>query len=487
VKTIRRILFTQPKAVALCATVIALSLAPQLASLANATTTKVGNGDDGADLEALKPITSGPIFTSRTKAVETLKKLSVMGVPGLGLLIPEVERTDLLLASKDVHPTGEQSGSLEISEDNQLVYARTFAEPYAATRFFPSAQTLTSDQLVALHIHEALHRALPANIRENENIVMHLTMAMTSPGASFDRTKSVAALYIQPETRNVAQAPAPVTAPAEATLSANQKIVLPPKSRTQFGYGVDFFSNWRYTVSGNQRLHGFELATSLGGYRKIASQTVEPVFRARVKLTDERAPTSFVGPSSLELQGRIPVSDDTQVAPFLRFTAKSLDASVSVPAPERDIISLGAMYNYESSRSYVDGTLNYSLPSSSSWGNEYDGSHTTKYNSILTVGTHSGFKFGIWNVGGIAELHASQGYKNTNDNPGYSTYSESRRDAFRLLVLGPEIGFTTKRFKFRAYGKWVMNDTNANLTSLADVMDRGADWGSMGSSLSMLF
>lgn len=70
---------------------LALGLSQALAFTAQASVTKVGNGDDGADLEALTPITSGPIFEARQRAVETAKKLNVIGVPGLGLLIPELE------------------------------------------------------------------------------------------------------------------------------------------------------------------------------------------------------------------------------------------------------------------------------------------------------------------------------------------------------------------------------------------------------------
>lgn len=233
-------------------------------SLANASVTKVGNGNDGADLENLKIIKEGPILSARDQAVAWLKTLNVQGIAGLGRLIPEVEHSDLMMADKDAHPTGEAPGSIEISADQNLVYARTFAEPYAATRFFPAATKLTKEQLIALHIHEALHRALPENIRENEDIVSHLTMALTSPGANHDRVRQVARLYVR-------QAPNAegMAAQSVATKISNQETrILPKTSRSKFAAqfeAYDHGSNERTKFLGYSQ--GIEFGTSLGGYQ----------------------------------------------------------------------------------------------------------------------------------------------------------------------------------------------------------------------------
>jgi len=64
------------------------------------------------------------------------------------------------------------------------VYARTFPEPHAATRFFPAAAKLDSEQLQALHIHEALHRALPDSVREDEAVVSEITLAPSATAAT---------------------------------------------------------------------------------------------------------------------------------------------------------------------------------------------------------------------------------------------------------------------------------------------------------------
>jgi hypothetical protein len=46
----------------------------------------------GRDLEALTPVTDGPIYESRRIAIERMKKLNVEGMPYMGGLIPGVKK-----------------------------------------------------------------------------------------------------------------------------------------------------------------------------------------------------------------------------------------------------------------------------------------------------------------------------------------------------------------------------------------------------------
>jgi hypothetical protein len=471
-KTIRRTLFAH--------SVMALGISLITVMNVHASATKVGNGDDGADLEALSPIKSGPIVRSRQRAVETLKQLNVTGVPGLGLLIPELERTELLMASKDSHPTGEKAGSLEVSEDKRLVYARTFTEPYAATRFFPAAQKLTTDQLVALHIHEALHRSLPREIRANEDAVMHLTMAMTSPGVSYDRIRQVASLYLP--TSNVADLRGPSS--ESITALVTQPLAVPAKSPTTVGYDFEASTDDKYSLNGIEQLQGLQFTTSITGYKNLAGYSVEPVFRARVKIS-ENSGRSFVGPSSYDLQGQVQIDEHTFSGPLVRFTAKSLDESLQY-SNDRDVFTLGAFYRTDFDQAYFDSTLTYSFPSSTHY-QDLD----TNYKSILSIAGRTGFKWGRFFLGGIAEVHASEGTESTRSRMnGYDlgeSYPAPSLNSYRLLVAGPELGFATNRYQFRLYSKWVMNNTQASLTDLGDIVDRGSGRGSLGTSLSMQF
>lgn len=52
-------------------------------TFATTSTTTVGNGDEGRDLENLTPIESGIVFETRFEAVKRMKALNVAGMPGL--------------------------------------------------------------------------------------------------------------------------------------------------------------------------------------------------------------------------------------------------------------------------------------------------------------------------------------------------------------------------------------------------------------------
>lgn len=457
-----------------------------------ASVTKVGNGDDGADLETLTQITSGPILAARQRAIETVKQLNANGIPGMGLLIPELEHNNLFMATKDVHPTGEQQGSLEISADKGFVYARTFAEPYAATRFFPIAATLTADQLVALHIHEALHRSLPPDIRTDENKVMHLTMAMTSPGASYDRVFQVASLYINADVTNTAQRsgqrPTPVLETQMNSTVSVAPIVLPSKSRTEVKMGVEVYSQGRYGWSPGIT-NELEVKTSLGGYRQVGSFAVEPAFRFRAKMFSEAARGLGLGATSYEVEGRIKIDDETVAGPLVRFTAKALDES-GYDWNDRDVTTVGAFYRNLSESSYFETTASYSFGSTAG----KDEFQSAKYNSILSLTGRTGLKYKYLYIGGLFDIHSSEGREisqseQVNRQVGY--YAEPTpglmRPGFRILAVGPELGLEGKSFNFRLYAKQILNSSSGIFDDLGDNMDRGSGNAVLGTSFAMAF
>lgn len=460
--------------------------------------TKVGNGNDGADLERLTNITSGPIWEARQGAVEAVRRLNVAGVPGLGQLIPEINKTDLLMASEDVHPTVEPSGSLEVSHDRRHVYARTFPEPNADTRFFPAAQGLSTDQLVALHIHEALHRALPRDVRENENVVMHITMAITSPGASFDRVRQVASLYVPSEagtSKTVVSSPTSVL--TKRISVARSEAVMPPRSHSEFGVQFD-----QYTGGKEVLMPGLEFKTSLGGFRPLGPVAVEPVFHARVKVLEGQRSNSVIGPTSFELAGRMMVGGSEEMgpfavvkedgavwAPFIRFSAKSLEGS-SRPVPsDRDVLSIGVYYQVEDPRFYLDSSIFYSLPSNTNVTSGL-GQLSTEFGPILSLSARWGAKVGRWQLGAASDLHASEGKTWTEDDPYANwdgTGQRSRIGPTRILTGGPEATYKYRNIKLKFYGKWMLNSPQSNLDDLGDIVDRGSGRGGVGTMASFDF
>ena len=96
---------------------------------------------------------------------------------------------------------------------------------------FPAATNLDDKQLITLHIHEALHRSLPDDIREDEKIVGEIAQAITSPEASKDQIKQIVSKYLQEPTAN----------PTETNIS--NRMIMPHKdsrlhypSKIRLGY-----------------------------------------------------------------------------------------------------------------------------------------------------------------------------------------------------------------------------------------------------------
>ena len=463
-----------------------------------ASVTKVGNGNDGADLEALTPVTSGPIVEARAEALERLKNLNVIGVAGLGLLIPELERSEMMMAAQDVHPTGEPAGVLEISPDRNQVYARTFAEPYAVTRFFPASLKLNRDQLVALHIHEALHRSLPAAVRENEDVVMHITMALTSPGASHDRVRQVAGLYIKPVPIAVAVSDFDNAPSMQARLPRAPDTPLPPDSKSRFALDFESYKTTGYSRSSFQGYsQGLDFSTSLGGYKRLGTWAVEPHLRVRMKmLTEPGVISSSLGPSAIDLAARTQSLGGVLSSAFIRFSAKSLDP-YRTEIFNRDIWTFGLSHQRKNRRVFFESQAFYSLSSTVvnfRESNEYSSTNgDIKFQPILSLVSSGGWNLKKWRLGGLAELHASDGQTKTAQylqwGPDFGFKSDFRvkREPFRLLVLGPELGFHGDSFQFKLYGKQVLNQSSASLTDLGDIMDRGAGNTMFGLTLASLF
>jgi hypothetical protein len=174
--------------------VAALLLAASLTLSLNAIAapTRVGNGDDGTDLELAKKVDSGILIETRADALARIAKLNAQNVPGLGRLLVELEKSEIFYVAHDVKPTAEAEGG-GLEHDANVVFARTFPEPVAPTRFFAAALMLEREQLIALHIHEALHRALPPDLRENESTVSQLTLALAAPDSTHDRVQATMA------------------------------------------------------------------------------------------------------------------------------------------------------------------------------------------------------------------------------------------------------------------------------------------------------
>lgn len=430
-------------------------------ALASGSTTKVGNGDDGRDLEGGTPIISGIIVETRDQAVEALKKLNIQGVAGLGTLIPELEHSQMLMAANDTRPIA-MEGDWERSQDGQRVYARTFAEPHAPTRYFPAAENLTREQLIALHTHEALHRALPAAVREDEDKVSLLTMALTSPSATFDRVNRIASETLSERPRvlrswgNSNSLTASLTS---KSLPAARKSAV---HLSQFTYATSGWSNGFFSA---QKL-GFQ--NSPFGVFTISNQPVEAIFSLDAFVIESYAGTNL-GP--LSFTAKLPLRNETTATfgPYAQFNLRSLETTPygGTVYEDRDVLSAGVFFENESDLQSSSLLVTYTAKS----GSQPAEGRSKSIGSIWSAYAHEGFKWRRFTLSGLFEFHHCLGVSN-------------RSDPFSILRAGPEIKWSAGRFSVGTSGVLMLNRELATLDDLGDLAGHGAGHSTFSAFLS---
>jgi hypothetical protein len=191
---------------------------------------------------------------------------------------------------------------------------------------------------------------------------MHMTLALTSPGASFDRIRQVAGLYIK--TDNIADAKKTGDSLTGST-RIEQPVILPKATKTRVGAEYDLYDNSKFGFRSNGDLAGLFYTGSLGGFHAVGRVPVEALLTARQKLSVYPDATSSLGSSGVELAARIRSDEQAFFGPFIRFTTKSLDDSDS-PIPynydrefpqaynlDRDVLTVGSFFTTENHIAYL--------------------------------------------------------------------------------------------------------------------------------------
>jgi hypothetical protein len=468
--------------------------------------TRVGNGDDGADLESIEdavPVKSGILQETRNDALARLRKLQVGSIEGLGLLIPEVEKTEILLVGRNIDfrkmktTPIEQEDALEVAraigavgDKNQLVYARTFAEPHAATRFFPAALMLDRSQLIALHIHEALHRALPTKIRENEKAVSRITLAITAPDTSFDRIKQAVTREMKVDAASDEASRSEVRIEDGQSDGKKNRIAPELHSRqkinyVEYGYRSYFLPDVKKSVSPISALHSLKsFMYPFGAIEKrelgYLGLGLEFTF---VGLTDRW----YLGPVGLATRIRVAKLEefDVQIRGDLHLNTVSAGEIREIPVG-RDTGTIGLVVLREDDRIRIENQM-YFVPGSIATqfvsGNEV----THRYGSTF------GARFaatGKWprsehrsvEIGGLAEVLLSGPYE------VMTSTTLSRTDRIRVVSVGPEFGYRVGDLRFSLSGRFVLDSTrDLSLDQLGDLLGQGVGQGSVGAAASWSF
>lgn len=469
-----------------------------LGTSAYAGPTRVGNGDDGADLESLEdavPVKSGILQETRKEAVEKLRRLQVGSVEGLGMLIPEVEKTEILLVGRNIDlrkmntNPHEREEALEVAraigavgERNQLVYARTFAEPHAATRFFPAALMLDRSQLVALHIHEALHRALPKGVRENEKIVSRITLAIAAPDTTFDRVKMAVGRELAKANAgksgggDVAMTEGSAT-PILATLGSE----LGPRPRNnyvEYGYRSYFLPESNQSAAPISSLHSlksfmYPFGTSEKRELGFLGFGLEFTF---VGLTDRW----YLGPVGLATRVRVAKIDefDVQLRADLHLNTVSAGEIRDIPVG-RDTGTFGVVVRREDDRIRIENQI-YFVPGSVATqmigGTEYTHRYGSTFGArFAATGKWPSDKQQSYEFGGVAEVLVSGPYEVSSGT------QFSKTDRIRVVSVGPEFGYRVGDLRFSINGRFVLDSTrDVSLDQLGDLLGQGVGQGSVG-------
>jgi hypothetical protein len=463
--------------------------------------TRVGNGDDGGDLESAVEIRSGVLVETRLEAVKKLKALQVSGVEGLGLLIPEVEKTEMFLVGQNIDlsktdATAEQkSDALEVARaigavgnQNQLVYARTFAEPHAATRFFPAALLLDRNQLIALHIHEALHRALPAGIRENEKSVSRITLAIAGKDSTFDRVKSTVAKELKEN--GSAFSAANGYSRAEGTTTEEQINVLRSLNRArhnyvEYSYRSFFMPDSTQSAAPISALHSlksfmYPFGSSRDNQAGAFGFGIEFTY---VGLTERW----YLGPVGLSTRLRVAEWNDFEVQLFSALHLNTLSAGEIKDIPVgRDTGTFGLAVRREDERVRIENQI-YFVPGSEAQQTVGGSSYTHRYGSSLAVRFSALGKFPSapkksYELGGMAEVLLSGPYEVTGGG------TTSRTDRIRVVSVGPEFGYRVGDLRFSLNGRFVLDSTrDVSLDQLGDLLGQGVGQGSVGAAAAWSF
>ncbi len=447
-----------------------------ISATAFATTTKVGNGDDGSDLEGAQKVETGILAETRLKAVEKLNALHVQNIENLGVLIPEVEKSDLYLVKGNLKPRLKSDKGMEGTPDASSVYARTFAEPHAVTRFFPSALMLGQEQLIALHIHEGLHRALPAQVREDEEVVSKITLAITGPDSSYDRVLKVVQQNIRPP-EPVAFTPGGGAAGANiiATYQGPRAPDLENPSSVTYSYRSYFQpkETAAYPVLAMHLLESQLYPFGVGGHA-----TGIGIQFSFLQLPDH----ALMGPLALSARTRLTTIRGFDVGAFATYAMNTLSDDELKNSPlGRDVTTVGLSLKRDGKNYYAENLLGFSLAGSANQklgGINYE----HDYGTITAATVRAGAKFYGFEFGGFGEMLLSDYYRVRG---GAFAFDSGR---YRIFSAGPELVFNYEALRLAVSGRFVVDATSGvNLDYLGDILGQGMGQGFVNSSLSLRF
>lgn len=431
---------------------------------------RIGNGDDGEDLQSFELLSEGPIVEARAKALTLVRELGVNRIEGLGNLIPELEYTKLYMTKKGL--TTRELLELGAFKDDAsgLIYARTMPEPYAPTRFFPASQNLNETQLIALHIHEALHRALPGQLREREDVASEITQAITAPETSLDRVSRVVRSYAAPTQSPLLMSQAPA-------------VVVPKKSRLHnpSRLGMEYR---RFSVEETNKLNSLDIQ---GLY--VLSSHLYP-FGVNDKAIGvgfdlsmvETKNDRFMGPLSLSGRYQVWTQRDFDLELFGEFNMNTLSRDeLKNSNLGRDTTRFGLTLATRRDWFFVENDFSYTAGSESEeeLGNI---KYNYEFGEILGINLRTGFHYKSVMIGGFGEVLLSDNFKIKSSD----FVEETGRN--RVISWGPFIEYRRSNFSLALKGRFLLDSSiGEDYDFLANLMGYGVGRGSIQTQINAFF
>ena len=443
--------------------------------------TKVGNGDDGFDLEGFEKVESGIIVDTRSKAVELLKNLNSPSIKYLGSLLPELEKSELYMTKKDVSAKKLFEMGAFTNDSKGLVYARTFPVAHAPTRFFPAAKGLSEDQLITLHIHEALHRSLPPEIKEDEAIVADIALAITTPQANRDLIENKINSYMQKYQ----------VAPVNGSYIQEAKVVIPDSARVKnpSTFGIAYK---RFSTPDDKLTQGAFIADPLVGMYSLKSHLFP--FGSDESALGLGIDLSFLQSEKESRMGPLGISGRLLAYTFKGFDLEGFfDISLNTLSNDeiknsllgRDVYTVGLTLSKKINNFYIANDL---LITGASDVEEQIGNVNYRYEfgTIIGAKVNAGVYYESLHVGGFLELLLSDYFKISGGALSDDEIIDTGRN--RVLSIGPKVSWKQKNFGIDLYGRFLIDSTkNANYEFLGNVLEQGVGQGNIGTSLNVFF
>ena len=428
---------------------------------------RVGNGDNGDDLQSFKPITKGPIVQSRKKAVALLKSYNIQKIEGLGALIPEVENTKMYMTKKGLSTKKLVELGAFTNDARGLVYARTMPEAYAATRFFPATKNLNETQLISLHIHEGLHRALPVDLRENEEICSTITQSIMAPETSRDKISSTVAKYMNSsETSSIARSGARLYIPKKSHVHRPSRIGLETRHFKQDSKSKEADSlgiNNMYILSSH--LYPF-------GFNKNAIGIGFDV--SMIQARNE----SFMGPLALSARSKLYTQRDFDVEGFAQLNVNTLsDEEVQSSLMGSDTTKLGLILTKKNDAFFVENNFSYTFKSGveETIGNS---ENKNEIGSTFALSLRAGAYYKSFVIGGFSEILLSDNFVVDGENMGRN----------RIVSWGPQVEYRKNQYSLALKGRFIMDASrDESYDYLSDIMGYGVGQGSLQTQFNVFY